>query len=416
LQQADRAILTTVVSLSNPAQAAPPATLRIRTRIQESEQDAYVLRAVGEYLGPLMNADFAAVCTNPNAPWGARKRALAPVTSSRWAGAITRTAHTMYKQARAVQRTALRRTTAAIRVIRHRLALPLASDGVPIPRSRNALRGYASQHDRTMKQRRLQRLKARAARLRTDLAAGRVHVCRGGKALARHRHYLREAGLTVGEWRERWTAKRWFIHANGEKGKRYGNDTIRVFPRVDGMLVIEINLPPALRHLANAARGRYGLTARPFGRRADEWQKHVEARRACAYDIMYDPEKRRWYLGANFSPMPTTTVPTWSPATSGKVLGVDLNADHVAVTVLDSAGNPCGAPVSIPLEVHDLPASTRDGHLREAISVLIRHAQTAGCCAIACENLDFEPLRGTIREEAVHSKPVRARTLGMPTR
>ncbi len=216
-----------------------------------------------------------------------------------------------------------------------------------------------------MKQRRLHVLEGTAVRLRADLAAGRVRICRGGKALARHRHYLLESGLTEAEWRQRWEAARWFIHANGEAGKRYGNETIRVSPGEDGSLVVEIDLPPALAQYANAPDGRYRLRARAFGYRGEDWVAHVHARRACA--------------------------------------------------VLDVSGNPCGQPVDIPLVVAGLPASTRDGHLRTAISQAIHLAQRHRCAAVACEFLDFEDVRAASREHGQLGPRVRATIVGIPT-
>ena len=39
---------------------------------------------------------------------------------------------------------------------------------------------------------------------------------------------------------------------------------------------------------------------------------------------------------------------------SGPVLGVDLNADHLAACVLDSSGNPIGEPVTIAVHTEGL--------------------------------------------------------------
>lgn len=46
--------------------------------------------------------------------------------------------------------------------------------------------------------------------------------------MARGRHNLEAAQLTEYEWRRRWDAGRWFLQADGESGKRFGNETIRV--------------------------------------------------------------------------------------------------------------------------------------------------------------------------------------------
>ena len=79
-----------------------------------------------------------------------------------------------------------------------------------------------------------------------------MRVVRGGKRLANTRHHLDEAQLTPQQWRQRWNAARMFLSADGESGKRYGNETIRVTP--DGE--VSIKLPAPLAHLANSPHGR----------------------------------------------------------------------------------------------------------------------------------------------------------------
>ncbi|MHB1510338.1 MAG: hypothetical protein ACYCST_10660 [Acidimicrobiales bacterium] len=121
--------------------------------------------------------------------------------------------------------------------------------------------GYKSAHEHAMKRRRLSQLEHEATDLRAGLAAGVLHITRGGKRLMRNRLHLDEAGITEDEWRARWRAKRWGFGANGEAGKRCGNETIRISP--DG--VLEVDLPPVLAHLSNVtARGvtRYRFAAR----------------------------------------------------------------------------------------------------------------------------------------------------------
>ena len=59
------------------------------------------------------------------------------------------------------------------------------------------------------------------------------------------------------------------------------------------------------------------------------------------------------------------------------VIAVDLNHGHLAVCVLDPSGNPIGAPVTVPLELTGLPASTRDGRIRRAISEVLALAARA---------------------------------------
>ena len=78
-----------------PFVAAPPAGARVRTRLRVPAQNVMVLEAAGRHLGSLAGRDLAVACAVGTAGLGgsraARKRALTAESSSRWAGAITRT-------------------------------------------------------------------------------------------------------------------------------------------------------------------------------------------------------------------------------------------------------------------------------------------------------------------------------------
>lgn len=109
-----------------------------------------------------------------------------------------------------------------------------------------------------------------------------MRVVRAGKRLLGTRHNLDAARLTVAEWRARWEAGRRFLEADGESGKRCGNETIRV----TGDGEVSVKLPAPLAHLANAPHGRYTLAAKvSFAHRGGQWADRVAANRAVAYRI-----------------------------------------------------------------------------------------------------------------------------------
>jgi IS605 OrfB family transposase len=99
--------------------------------------------------------------------------------------------------------------------------------------------------------------------------------------------------------------------------------------------------------------------------------------------------------------------------------GVDLNAGHLAVCVLDASGNPVGGPTTIEVATAGLAASRRDGRVRAAITALLDQAQHSGCTAIVVENLDFADARATGREtlgRGKRGKRLRRTISGIPTR
>ncbi|MGW9023169.1 IS200/IS605 family accessory protein TnpB-related protein, partial [Streptomyces sp. NPDC055722] len=317
-------------TIAAPFVAVGPSGVAIRTRLKHlSADDEQVLRLVGTHLGSLASKDLKRRCADglehSADRWAERKRALTGESSSRWAGSITKATHDQWALSRRAQLAHIHSLQAGVRTIAHRLSLPIGEKG-----NKRAPGGYRSAHEWFVKTRRLQVLEDRLRAEQADHAAGRVRVVRGGKRLARNRHNLQAAQLTKAQWRQRWEAARWFLQADGESGKRFGNETIRVTP--DGE--VSLKLPAPLAHLANAPHGRYTLTgAAVFHHRREEWADRVWANRSVAYRIHYDVQPGRWYL----------TTPL-SQARKGGLIGVDTNADHLAAWRLDEHGNPVGEP------------------------------------------------------------------------
>ncbi|MCX4692665.1 hypothetical protein [Streptomyces sp. NBC_01408] len=401
-------------TLADPFVVSAPSGARIRDRLHLSTPDAEVLWIVGGHLGQHARADLAervriGVVPAKRNGRAERKRALTTVSSSRWAGAMTRASEDQYQlSARCLfdDRASLRRVIAKIG---KRLA-------VPCGRRLGGVLGYPDRAERAQKQRRLQVLTAPLAEVERRIEAGRPAIVVGGHRLAKNRHHLAAAGLTETEWRERWDAQRMFLTADGESGAPYGNYTISVDPAEGTVTFV---LPEPLRHLANAPRGRYRLAcAVTFNHRREEWLDRATANRAVRYDIVCDPERGRWYLDASWS-TPKTALPTPVElvATGVRLLAVDLNADHLAACVVDAHGNPVGEPFTVPTDLSG-SASRRDGRLRAAITELINLAETNGCAGLAIENLGFADARATGRETMGRGKRGRTfrRTVaGLPT-
>jgi IS605 OrfB family transposase len=386
-----------------------PSGVAVRTRLKElTPADEKVLVLVGAHLGSLASRDLKVRCEqgleHSADTWAARKRGLTPVASSRWAGSLTKATHDQWALARRGQLAHIQSLEAGIRTIAHRLSLPVGAKG-----SKSTPGGYRNAREWHAKARRLHVLESRLERARADHKAGIVHVVRGGKHLARTRHHLSDAQLTEDQWRRRWEAERWFLQADGESGKRYGNETIRISP--DGE--VSIKLPSPLRELANAPHGRYVLACRVgFPHRGQEWADRVAANRAVAYRIHLDVERGRWYVTASWQIPVSRTVPLQAALAQG-VIGVDMNADHLAAWHLDAHGNPTGRPRRFAFDLSG-PADHRDAQVRHALTRLLHWARTCGVKAIAVEDLDF----ATDKTREKHGRKRRFRQLvsGMPTR
>jgi hypothetical protein len=285
--------------------------VRIRTRIHVSPAEAAALGAIGAFLGSVYRGELAeriergVLDRDGHAAWRAeRKQAVSGVSSSRWAGAITRAVEDQYQLGMRGLATHAADLRAAVGVLQARCALhpgqlapTEAVDTGRQPRSRRP-RGYRNRAERFAKTRRLAVLRSRLNTAEEALAAGRPSMVVGGKRLWRTRNHLDAANMIAQQWRDRWDAARMFLTADGETGKPGGNETIRV----DDAGHLRIKTPVALA----AELGTHLTIAVPVAlhHRGDEWAARVAGRRAVRYDISYDPERDRWYLDASW----TTTV------------------------------------------------------------------------------------------------------------
>ncbi len=380
--------------LADPFVVAPPCGARIRTRLHPGVSEATKLARIGDFLGGLARADLSARLRLGDVAGKddlrtQRKQTLTAATSSRWAGSITRAANDQYAlglRALSAERDTLNAATA---MLAKRCAVPVGACDIA-----TRIKGYRDEGERFAKTRRLAALQTRLRAGQLRISAARPRMVIGGNRLWRNKNSLNQAGLTEAQWRDQWTAVRAWMCADGESGKRFGNETIRVTD--EGQVTIKI--PAALvAELGIGTHLKLGVPA-VFSYRNTEWADRVSANQAVRYDITFDPARNRWYLDASWKTPASQQLPTVAQLGSQRHLGVDLNADHLAACVIDAAGNPVGEPYTIPLELAGLPALTRDARLREAISQLIAIAHTKNCGAITIENLGFADARATGRE------------------
>jgi IS605 OrfB family transposase len=412
--------------IGDPVVAAPPAGVRIRTRVRPSAQEAAALTTIGQFLGSVYRAELAGrvgcgvLDRDGQAAWRAqRKQALTAISSSRWAGAITRAVEDQYQLGMRGVAAHVADLRAAVEILEQRCALRPGELGpvgdhaqVGRCRSRRRRRGYRSAGERFAKTRRLARSRERLAAAERDLAAGHPSIVVGGKRLWLHRSHLEATAMSEQQWRDRWDAERLFLTADGESGKTGGNETIRV----DAEGRLRIKTPAALVDQL----GSHVVIGEPirFSHRGDECNARVSTRRAVRYDISFDPGRGRWYVDASWKTSPQP-APALDELRRSRVCGVDLNHGHLGCCVLDASGNAVGEPVSIEVITAGMAASQRDGRVRAAITALLDHAQHHGCAAIVVENLDFADARAVGRDtfgRGQRGKRLRRTIAGIPTR
>jgi IS605 OrfB family transposase len=391
-------------SFSPPRVVDPPGTVTVKTRLRLSPRDAAVLDDLGQVVALARGKDLAERCklgtSHTKEDFARRKRVLTAEMSARWAGTITRSNNDQWLLARRAQRTHLADLEQAVSQITRRLNVPVGSteDGVP---------GYKSRAERAAKQGRLQILRARRERVKRDFEAGHVHVTQGGKDRLRQRLHLDNLSAE-NQWRHDWVNARRRIEADGESGKKFGNQTIRVSP--DGTVLIK--LPPALAEKWRDTcdeRGRYRLTAAvTFHYRGTEWLHEVQEYHAVGYRISFEGD--RCYIAASF----TAPVRASVPLTPDRIYAIDHNVDHFAGWAVDRHGNPVGAPDRFLVD-NSGTAARRDAQVRHAVSQIIGRAKAAGASAIAIEDLGFETQREKLGWGGRRGRGFRRMVAGMPT-
>ena len=116
--------------IGDPVVAGAPAGVRIRTRIHPTAAEAEALGAVGELLGSVYRGELAGrvglggLDRRAHAVWRAqRKQAVTAVSSSRWAGAITRAVEDQYQLGMRGLAAQVADLSAAVEVLEQRCAL-----------------------------------------------------------------------------------------------------------------------------------------------------------------------------------------------------------------------------------------------------------------------------------------------------
>lgn len=273
------------------------------------------------------------------------------------------------------------------------------------------MRGYATEHERFAKSRRKSHLEYRLAAVTEKLEVGRPRIISGSGRLWRTRHHLDQAAMTVSEWEQRWAEARMFLTADGESGKKFGNETIRVTD--EGVLTLKV--PAALVAELGIERLTIAAPVSLGTHRGDEWADRIAQNHAIRYDLHRDG-RGRWYIDASWGYPEAPSVPL-EALHAQRTLGVDLNDEHTDAAVVDRHGNVVGIARRLDYRI-DGTTSHRDAQVRHVVTRLIHAATQAGCASISIENLGFEDARATGREttgRGRRGKRFRRTVAGLPT-
>ena len=312
-----------------PFVAAAPGGARVRARLRLSAEDEAVLRKAGTHLGWLAGKDLAARCAEGRLDAGGRarsrairKRALTAESSSRWAGAITRTSEDQVRLAGQNLHAHRASLQARIRRIQARLAVPAGSKS-------GRTRGYATAAERHAKTVRLQVLTARLGRVERQLDSGAVSVVRGGKSLLRLRNNLAAAGLTEDQWHSQWESARLFLTADGEAARPGEMRRSAGTPMRAGW---RSSCPPRSPTWRTSRTAATDCPSRPGFPTAGDEVAAPAATGAVRYDLRRRPgaEVARSWGRRSWKTAPAAAAVPRQTAGQRPVVAVDVNHGHLA--------------------------------------------------------------------------------------
>ena len=262
------------------------------------------------------------------------------------------------------------------------------------------------------KRRRLGNLTTKLEKLESDIESGRIRLCFGSRRLWRKQHALGANGYSNhGEWLRDWRDARsdeFFVL--GSRDETAGCQLCVATVDDDGSLTLRLRLPDALggEHgkylVTTGVRFRYGheqvLAALDSNveyavfRRQHGEQAARQSGLGQAISYRFKRDDKGWRVFATTRMM---DVPVETDRRRGAI-GVDLNADHLAVSETDGDGNWLKS-WRAPLVTYGKSQLQAQALIGDAVASVVQYARDAGK-PIVLEKLDFRQKRAILEGES----------------
>ena len=262
------------------------------------------------------------------------------------------------------------------------------------------------------KRRRLANLKSRLAGLEADVAAGRVRLCFGSKRLWRKQYELYANGYgSHEEWLDDWRDARsdeFFVL--GSRDETAGCQLCVATIAEDGSLNLRVRMPDALAEqhgkylLIQNVRFAYGheqvlaaLQSNAEYTRCGREHGEKEARstelgQAISYRFKRDARGWRVFVATRMMDVPVVTDRRRG------AIGVDLNADHLAVAETDASSN-CLNAWRVPLVPYGKSTHQAEALIGDGVASVVEYASNAGK-PIVIEKLDFRQKKAALEGQS----------------
>lgn len=259
------------------------------------------------------------------------------------------------------------------------------------------------------KKRRIATMQARLAAMMADEEVGAVRLCFGSRKLFRAQFDLAANGYaSLNNWRAAWQSSRsdqFFLLGSGDETA--GNQTCQARLAENGTLELVLRMPDALGKSITlpGVRFAYGQAQIEAALRSSQTinattkaGKAIGKRTGTAISYRFRRDRKGWRV---FVSLDVPQAPTVSYAALGAI-GVDLNADHLAVAEADRFGN------LIDFARIDVPAYGKTPDQTKALigdaAVAIAARAAAAHKPVVVEALDFAKkkaeLEGASRRQA----------------
>ena len=258
------------------------------------------------------------------------------------------------------------------------------------------------------KQRRLANLRSKLLEFEADLAAGRVRLCFGSKKLWRRQYHLSENGYAshqewLGDWRE---ARSDEFFVLGSRDETAGCQLCVATVADDGTLTLRLRMPDCLadQHgkylVIESVRFAYGQEqvlaaldnnvdyARHRRKHGEKAARATTLGQAISYRFKRD--EKGWRVLATTDMMDVRVVTDQRRG----AIGVDLNADHLAVAETDASGNYVNA-FSVPLVTYGKYQHQAEAIIGDAVASVVAYSGEVGK-PIAIEKLDFRQKKAAL--------------------
>ena len=251
-----------------------------------------------------------------------------------------------------------------------------------------------------------------ASGLEADIAAGRVRLCFGSKKLWRKQYDLKANGYASREaWLEEWRDVRsdeFFVL--GSRDETAGCQLCVAAVNDDGKLTLRLRMPDGLVELhgkylvvpnvrfasghdvvlsALGSNTEYAVYRRQHG---EQEARATALGQAISYRFKRDAKGWRVFATTEWPELEIITD-RWRGA-----IGVDLNADHLAVAETDASGNYVNA-WRVPLVTYGKNTNQAEALIGDAVASVVEYAREVGK-PIVIEKLDFRQKKAALEGES----------------